>query len=73
MSSKDTGITSQRPAPQPNVAPPPVEKEPETMPANTVDPIDSATLLWGLRLWFLCALIIVMFGLASYLLNWYVR
>ena len=43
------------------------------MPATTADPIDSATMLWGLRLWFLCALIIVAFGVANYLLNWFAR
>jgi hypothetical protein len=74
MSSKDTGITSKRPAPPSNPLPEQKEKEPEPMPAATsADPLDSAVMLWGLRLWLLCALLIVSFAVINYLLNWYAR
>lgn len=43
------------------------------MPATSADPIDTAAHLWGLRLWFLCALVIVAFAVANYVLNWLVK
>ncbi|MFL5340214.1 MAG: hypothetical protein ACJ8F7_08675 [Gemmataceae bacterium] len=38
-------------------------------PQSNVDPIDAANHLWALRLWLVCALAIVSFTLASFLLN----
>ena len=44
-------------------APPPAQQQ------SNVDPIDAANHLWALRLWFICALTIVSFTLANFLLN----
>jgi hypothetical protein len=35
-------------------------------------PSDSRIYLFSLRLWIFCALVIVAYGLANYVLNWYV-
>jgi hypothetical protein len=50
---------------RPMTAPAPAPQEPEKQ-------SDSRIYLFSLRLWIFCALLIVAYGLANYLLNWYV-
>jgi hypothetical protein len=60
-----------------NRIPPPVGHSnngvtnPASLPAP-LDPIDAANHLWALRLWIVCALIIISYAVVNYLLNWFV-
>lgn len=55
-------------------------KEPRLMSANPSapdsgpplheDPVASSVHMWGLRLWVVCAILIVAFALLNYFLNW---
>ena len=46
------------------------EKAPApTEPASHIDPIDAANHVWTLRLWIVCALVIVSYAVVNYLLN----
>jgi hypothetical protein len=42
-------------------------------PTPNVDPIDGTNHLWALRLWILCALLIVAYALTNYFLNLFLR
>jgi hypothetical protein len=42
-------------------------------PSSQEDPLTAKFSLWGLRLWVCCALLIVIYGVTNYLLNWLVR
>jgi len=44
-------------------APAPVDQQ------SHIDPIDAANHVWTLRLWILCALVIVSYAVVNYLLN----
>jgi len=44
--------------------------QPNPLPAEKDDPIDSAMHLWVLRLWVLCALVIVSYAICNYLAHW---
>ena len=72
MSKSDHRVTTNPPVP-PIGKKEPEKKEPDSMPRSTSDPLDAAALLWGLRLWFVCALVIVACAVANYLLNWFAR
>ncbi len=63
-------ITASRPGTGVNTPPKNAATPPAPCPA---DPIDTATHLWGLRLWMLCALVIVAFAVCNWLLNWGIK
>lgn len=55
---KEPRLMSANPA-----APDPTSRPPE-------DPVSSSVHMWGLRLWIACAILIVVYAVTNYFLNW---
>jgi hypothetical protein len=54
--------------------PPKPESDPsQDLPADEKDPINLSMHVWVLRLWMLCALVIIAYAICNYLASWWAR
>jgi hypothetical protein len=51
----------------------PDPEKPGSFSSGNEDPIDHSMHLWVLRLWIVCALVIVAYAICNYLANWFAR
>jgi hypothetical protein len=48
-------------------------EQPNPLPLDKEDPIDSSMHLWVLRLWVVCALVIIGYAVCNYFANWWAK
>jgi len=53
--------------------PPKPDPDPNDTPSDEKDPINLSMHVWVLRLWMLCALVIIAYAICNYLASWAAR